>query len=121
MRAVVRTTRADLDPRHTTAQARARMQRASILLSLVMAACGTRAPCGTAELEPLRRAPAFAVGFTDYSSSAIGMLDGEGNPITEAWIDSGSRATGIATALSGDVVLPEPLLPGTLAVIDRFN
>ncbi|WP_053234450.1 hypothetical protein [Sandaracinus amylolyticus] len=93
-----------------------------ILASLVLlAACGTERPCDVADLAPISRAPAFGVVLSDYASTAIALLDERGEAITESWIDSGTRASGIAAGLGGDVVIVATPEPGTLALLERFN
>lgn len=73
-------------------------------------------------LEPLPREPRFAVVSSDYSaSSAISMLDADGEPIARRWFDSGTALPGLVAALSGDVVLPTRQLDGSFTVIDRFR
>jgi hypothetical protein len=86
----------------------------------LLVACG--APCPPADLAPLDREPAFAFVASDYASSAIGLLDRDGEVITEAWLDSGTTTPRIVATLSGDVVLASsPIAPCTLTVIDRFG
>jgi len=99
--------------------------RAAVLLALA-AGCASPAeptgPCAPADLEPLSSTPSYAVVASDYSSSAVGLLDAEGEVITEAWLDSGTTPPGIVAALSGDVSLPSaPLDRCTLAVLDRYG
>jgi hypothetical protein len=73
-------------------------------------------------LEPLPREPRFAVVSSDFSaSSAISMLDADGEPIARRWFDSGTALPGLVAALSGDVVLPTRQLGGSFTVIDRFR
>lgn len=96
------------------------MRRAVLLACIALAACG--APCPSAELAPLPRAPAFAIVLTTnrYDATAVALLDTDESLLTEAWVDSGTRPAGLATALSGDVVLPTtPLADGMLTLIDR--
>ncbi len=91
-------------------------------LALALAACGVEPPCPAADLAPLPRDPHWAVVTSDFSSTAIGMLDADGTLITEAWLDSGTTRPGITATLSGDVVLPTtPLAPNELALIDRYG
>lgn len=101
-----------------------RRPRASLAaLALVISGCvEAPASCPAASLSPLERAPAFAVVASDYSSSAVGLLDAQGQVVTEAWLDSGSVRPGIVPSLRGDVVLPQaPVAPCVLTVIDRFG
>lgn len=82
----------------------------------------TEPPCEPAVLAPLDVSPAFVVLTSDYVTSAIALLDVEGNLMTEAWVDSGTLASGLTTTMSGDVTLPT--FPGTLGGltwIDRVN
>ena len=65
--------------------------------------------------------PAFAVVLSDFQSTSIGLLDKDAAPLTECWIDSGSRAPGLVAALSGDVVLSTDQPAGALSIIDRFG
>ncbi len=87
----------------------------------LLVACDRRPPCPPGDLAPIEGAPAFAVVLSDYASSAVALLDAEGRVLTEAWLDSGTRATGIAQGLGGDVVLPAPFVPGALGVLERYN
>jgi len=59
--------------------------------------------------------------LSDYDSSAIALLDGRGEPITESWIDSGTRGSAIASGIGGDVVLVERLRRGWLAILERYQ
>lgn len=75
-----------------------------------------------ADLAPLEQAPGFALVTTDYVTTAIALLDVQGELITEAWIDSGTMPAGITTTIGGDVVLPSsPPADGTLTLIDRLG
>lgn len=95
-----------------------------VALALALA-CGCTAPsgdCARADLALPPRAPAYALVASDYSSSAIGLLDTDGSVITAAWLDSGARPPGVVAALSGDVVLPTaPFAPCTVVLVDRFG
>lgn len=98
------------------------MTRARTLLALAgaLVACAEPASCPPADLAPLTGEPAYAFVASDYASSAIGILDAEGDVLREAWIDSGTIAPRIVPAVSGDVVLGStPLAPCVLTVIDR--
>jgi hypothetical protein len=92
-------------------------------LTLACAACvGSDPECAPAELEPLEQEPAYAVLTSDFVTSAVALLDSDGSLQTGAWLDSGTRSPGLATALSGDAVLPtRPLADGKLTVIDRLG
>jgi len=87
-----------------------------------MTACEPERPCDNGRLEPITRPVGVAVVFSDYTSTAIGLLDSEGELLTESWIDSGTTPSGVSTTLSGDVVLPTTsVLPRTLTWIDRLG
>lgn len=91
-------------------------------LTLTLAACGVEPPCPAANLTPLSHAPRWALVSSDFSSTAIAMLDADGSLVTEAWIDSGTTRPSITATLSGDVVLPTvPLGPGEIGLIDRLG
>ncbi|MGF1466271.1 MAG: hypothetical protein ACFCGT_09065 [Sandaracinaceae bacterium] len=82
--------------------------------------------CGTGSsapfLDPLPESPRFAVILSDYTSTAIAMLDEEAGIIDPQWIDSGSTAPGIVATLSGDVAVPSQQRgDGTLTVLDRLG
>lgn len=98
---------------------------AAIAIALASAAsviaCSADPPCPAADLAPLDRDATYAVVLSDYASTAIAILDRDGDTITEAWLDSGTRATAISAGLGGDVVLPGPLVPGQLAILERYN
>jgi hypothetical protein len=91
------------------------------MLALV-AGCSESPTCPPATLPALAGTPAFAVVTSDYTSTAIALLDADGELVDEAWVDSGSAQAGIVAALSGDVSLPSrPLAPHELTVLDRFG
>jgi hypothetical protein len=99
-----------------------RALRVSVASLALLAGCDESATCPAATLPALAEAPAFAVVTSDYTSTAIALLDAEGELVDEAWVDSGSAEAGIVAALSGDVSLPSaPLVPGELTVLDRFG
>ena len=77
--------------------------------------------CAPAALAPLTRVPAYAVVTSDYTATAIALLDADGALLDEAWIDSGTTEIGLGATLNGDVVLPSaPLGDGALTLVDRF-
>jgi hypothetical protein len=97
------------------------MKRAA-WVAILLFACGTPDACPPAHLLPLDHDPSFAVVSSDYASSAIALLDEDGELLTEAWLDSGTVAPGVVAALSGDVVLStSPVAPCVLTVIDRYG
>ena len=65
----------------------------------------------------------FAVIRTDFQSTAIGILDGNGALVEPATISSGSVRPRLVAPLSGDVVLANTrtLSNGILNIIDRFG
>ncbi|MFW6049837.1 MAG: hypothetical protein ACODAU_01615 [Myxococcota bacterium] len=87
--------------------------------SLLTFGCGDASSVG--ELDPLTEPPAFAVVSSDYSSSAVGFLDADGEVIVGSWIHSGTTEPGIVATLSGDVVLPTVQAEGSFTLIDRFR
>ena len=99
--------------------------RPAILLQVgLMLGCGSgEGPrCGPAGLGPAPAATAYAVVASDYASTAVALLDAEGRPLQQAWVDSGTVAPGLSMALSGDVVLPtEAPPPGRLVLLDRYG
>jgi len=99
------------------------MTRLLLIVALALGpACGTDPPCPAAALDVLEATPAWAVVTSDFTSTAIALLDDEGALVEEAWVDSGSAEPGIVAALSGDVALPSrPLATGELTLIDRFG
>ena len=70
--------------------------------------------------------PAFprgvAVVLSDYLSTQIALSDLEGNTLSESFISTASTQTsGLAFALSGDVVLPSsPPASGRVVLLDRY-
>ncbi len=99
------------------------MKRMVPALFLILAVgCSDGRPCPAADLPALETLPSFAVVDSDYTSSAIALLDAEGALLDGAWVDSGSAAPGIVAALSGDVSLPTaPVTGGELMLLDRFG
>lgn len=58
---------------------------------------------------------------SDYRSTAVSLLTGDGSPCALDVLTSGSRPPGLLTALSGDVTLPsEPASVGAIELIDRY-
>ncbi len=89
----------------------------------LLGACGESPlnECAPARLAPLARPASYAVVTTDYTATAVALLDADGALLSEAWIDSGTTATGLGATLNGDVVMPStPLRDGQLTLIDRF-
>lgn len=73
-------------------------------------------------LEPVDGNPAFAVLSTDFTSSAISLLDRDGTLLADEWLSSGSAWPTLVAALSGDVALPTKQMgDGSIVVIDRLN
>jgi hypothetical protein len=89
-----------------------------LVLAVLGAACAS-----PVDDEPPRGDPEapFAVVRSDFSSTAIALLDARGEVDTPAILDSGSRPLGLTTTLSGDVVLASfRPTDGVLNIIDRF-
>jgi hypothetical protein len=73
-------------------------------------------------LVPLTRVPTFAVVLSDWSSTAIAMLDETGEVLDPRWIDSGTTPPGLVATLSSDVVLPTRQAEDpSFTVIDRLK
>ncbi len=73
-------------------------------------------------LDPVDGDPAFAVLSTDFTSSAISLLDEGGALLADEWLTSGSTWPTLVAALSGDVALPTKQMgDGSIVVIDRLN
>lgn len=63
---------------------------------------------------------AMSVVLSDYASSAIVLVREDGTNVL--WLDSGSRAPALVSALSGDVVLPSTQLTSdALVLLDRYQ
>ncbi|MCZ6807974.1 MAG: hypothetical protein O7F08_13535 [Deltaproteobacteria bacterium] len=96
---------------------------------LWMCAAALVAGCGGAGgqelpqvLDPVDGDPAFAVLSTDFTSSAISLLDEDGDVLADEWLTSGTTSPILVAALSGDVAFPTKQLgDGSLVVIDRLN
>jgi hypothetical protein len=73
------------------------------------------------DLPALGATPAFAVVSSDYSSTAIAMLDGEGDALDAEWFTSADALAGLVAALGGDVSLPTTPEAGHVVVLDRFR
>ncbi len=98
-----------------------RLARVALWLA-VTCGCDGAPRCPPAALAPLAAPPRYAVVSSDYGATAIALLDAEGAPLEEAWLDSGTTATGLVATLSGDVSLPSaPFDDCTLVVIDRLG
>lgn len=73
-------------------------------------------------LDPVEGDPVFAVLSTDFTSSAISLLDQDGALLVDEWLTSGSAWPTLVAALSGDVALPTKQMgDGSIVVIDRLN
>lgn len=99
------------------------MRQACLVMCLVaIAACSVKPNVPPADLAPLATTPAFAVVTSDRASTAIAMLDVDGNLITEAWIDSGTVTAVLAATLDGDVVMPSlPVGGNTLNLLNQLG
>ncbi len=95
---------------------RFRSQR-SFGFALLLAACGQADPPGSVREGEAR----FAVVRSDYESTAIATLDGEGEVLHPAFFSSGSRPVGLVAPLSGDVVLGSGGSSAVLNVVDRLG
>lgn len=90
-------------------------------IALLLVGCTTRAACPPGELAlPAPRPPAFVLLRSDWTTSALALLDADGTPIVTDWLDSGTHVSTLVTSLGGDPALPStPLGPRTIAWIDR--
>lgn len=71
---------------------------------------------------PPRTGPAYALVNSDWTATAVSILDPKGQLVADNYINSGSSKAGLVTALSGDVELPKASgEPGILVLIDRFK
>jgi hypothetical protein len=67
-------------------------------------------------------APRYGVIASDYTASAVSLLNAAGDVVADDYIDSAAEPAGLTTALSGDVVLPTRSGErGVLVLIDRFK
>ncbi|MEZ4339843.1 MAG: hypothetical protein R3B82_24750 [Sandaracinaceae bacterium] len=97
------------------------MTRALVASALLLAGCVADDGCGDDLARP-PTPPTFAVVSSDYTSTAIGLLDADGTVLTASWVDSGTARPGIVAALSGDVVLPSaPFGPCNVVLVDRYG
>src|SRR4051812_19651795 len=98
------------------------MRRLALGIAFWMSACATREACPPGDLTLPTGVPAFVVVRSDYGSSAIALLDADGEVLSPDFVDSGSRAPALVTALAGDLVVPSnPLGRGTIAWLGRLN
>lgn len=89
--------------------------------ALALAACAADDGCGDDLARPIAP-PTYAVVSSDYTSTAVGLLDTDGTLLTATWVDSGTARPGIVAALSGDVVLPSaPFGPCNVVLVDRYG
>src|ERR1700753_357244 len=92
----------------------------TVLFAASLAACDA-APKAKG-LASTAQAASFAVVESDYTATAISLLDADGELLRDDFIDSASAMSGLVSALSGDVVLPTRSgQPGVLTLIDRLK
>ncbi len=75
-------------------------------------------------LVPLSQVPVFAVRSVSpaFDDSSFAMLDGEGNPIYEAWVTSGVTPVGLSGAIHTDNAMPTVEVgDGSFTIIDRYG
>ena len=93
---------------------------AALGCALTMGACDAPPEAHGAEL-PVK-GPVYAVISSDWSSTAISLLDVEGKVIADNYLNSGSTTAGLVATLSGDVELPRQSGEhGVLVILDRFR
>lgn len=69
-----------------------------------------------------QRGPVYAVINSDWTATAISLLDAEGKVMADDYLNSGSTKSGLVTTLSGDVELPKRSgEQGVLVILDRFR
>ncbi len=72
--------------------------------------------------KPVKTGPAYAVINSDWSSTAISLLDVEGNVLADNYLNSSSKPAGLNTVLTGDVELPKHSgESGVMVILDRFR
>jgi hypothetical protein len=97
------------------------MLRESLLLGGVVALAACDEPVEVPRLGPSTNA-AYAAVSSDWTSTAISLLDADGNLVADNYLNSGSTPTGLVTTLSGDVELPRQSgEDGVLVILDRFR
>jgi hypothetical protein len=66
--------------------------------------------------------PRYAVISSDFSATSVSLLDADGEVVADDYLNSGSTASGLVTALSGDVEMPmRSGERGVMVLIDRFK
>jgi hypothetical protein len=66
--------------------------------------------------------PRFAVLSSDFTATAVSLLDAKGELLADDYIDSAAAPAGLTTALSGDVALATRSgESGVLVLLDRFK
>jgi len=92
------------------------------LAALAVAGCDADLPTPAESAgAPVPEACRVVALHSDYGSTSISLLTEAGDLCAADALTSGSRAPGLVTALSGDVVLPSTPDPaGRVVLIDRF-
>jgi len=115
--------------RRVTRRPSARVRCGAALLvasGLCAAACDVPPPSAAAGGAPDAPAPGgcargFVVVSTDYQSTSVGLVGGDGTVLAPSLLSSGSAAPGLSTALGGDVVLPTRAPEGDeVVLLDRY-
>lgn len=115
--------------RRVTRQPSARVRGAAALLAaggLCTAACDVPPPAAGAGGTLEGRAPGgcargFVVVSSDYQSTSVALVGGDGTVLAPSLLSSGSAAPGLSTALGGDVVLPTGAPEGDeVVLLDRY-
>ncbi|MCB9653025.1 MAG: hypothetical protein H6729_02690 [Deltaproteobacteria bacterium] len=114
-------TRTPTMPNKTSRPSRAGLTSAIIALFASLVACEP-SDAMRHTLRPLSKDAAYAVVLSDRTSTAIALLDAEGEVIDPAWVHSGTTLPGLNAALSGDVSIPSnPDREGQLTLLDRYR
>lgn len=72
-------------------------------------------------LDSLPFIPTFAAVLSDFTTTAIALLDEQGRVLRNSWVDSGTQLPILNGTISGDVVLPTHQPSGQFALVDRFG
>lgn len=98
--------------------------RLTLPLVSLAALFGCQSDASHEPLVPLDQVPVFAVRSVSptFDASSFAMLDGEGEPIYEAWVTSGLTPIGLTGAIHVDNAMPSvEALDGSFTIIDRYG
>ncbi len=89
--------------------------------AVALVAEGTCEGGDNSPLDALSGTPSVLVLRSDYTSSALAVLDADYEVLDDEWFNSGSTGAGLVAALSGDVALPSLEAGGVIGVADRLG